>query len=60
MVNLTAANGNPIQAMSLELTLQARSPAAVLTGNLDAEVQPAPAAVKHRIATDLVAILSRK
>ena len=31
MINLTAADGNPIQAMDLGLTLQARSLAAVVT-----------------------------
>lgn len=60
MINLTAANGNPIQAMDLGLTLQARSLAAVVTRNLPAEVQPVPADVEHRIATDLVAVLSGK
>lgn len=60
MVNLTAADGNPIQAMDLGLTLQTRSLAAVVTGNLPAEVQPVPADVEHRVATDLVSILSGK
>lgn len=59
MINLTAAGGNPIQAMDLGLTLQARSLAAVVTENLDAVVQPVPTDVEQRIATDLVALLSR-
>lgn len=58
MLNLTAANGNSIQAMDLGLTLQVRSLAAVAAGGLAAEVQPVPAPVEHRIATDLVARLS--
>lgn len=57
MLNLTAANGNSIQAMDLGLTLQVRSLAAVAAGGLAAEVQPVPAPVEHRIATDLVARL---
>ncbi|WP_290056964.1 adenosylhomocysteinase [Amycolatopsis solani] len=57
MLNLTAANGNSIQAMDLGLTLQVRSLAAV-AGGLAPGVQPVPAAVEHRIATDLVARLS--
>ncbi|WP_432847835.1 adenosylhomocysteinase [Amycolatopsis sp. CA-161197] len=57
MLNLTAANGNSIQAMDLGLTLQARSLAAVAAGGLADEVQPVPADVEHRIATDLVAAL---
>ncbi|WP_410574395.1 adenosylhomocysteinase [Amycolatopsis sp. cmx-4-61] len=58
MLNLTAANGNSIQAMDLGLTLQVRSLAAVCTGSLSAGVQPVPAAVEQRIATDLVRQLS--
>lgn len=58
MLNLTAANGNSIQAMDLGLTLQVRSLAAVAAGGLAAEVQPVPAPVEHRIATDLVAALA--
>jgi len=59
MINLTAANGNPIQAMDLGLTLQVRSLAAVCAGGLAAGVQAVPADIEHRIATDLVALLSR-
>ncbi|MFJ7219316.1 adenosylhomocysteinase [Amycolatopsis sp. NPDC098790] len=58
MLNLTAANGNSIQAMDLGLTLQVRSLAAVAAGGLAAGVQPVPAPVEHRIATDLVAALA--
>lgn len=54
MLNLTAANGNSIQAMDLGLTLQVRSLAAVCAGGLAPVVQPVPAAVERRIATDLV------
>ncbi|MGK3206272.1 adenosylhomocysteinase [Amycolatopsis sp. MEPSY49] len=58
MLNLTAANGNSIQAMDLGLTLQVRSLAAVAAGGLVDGVQPVPAPVEHRIATDLVAALA--
>ncbi|WP_410626053.1 adenosylhomocysteinase [Amycolatopsis sp. cmx-8-4] len=54
MLNLTAADGNSIQAMDLGLTLQVRSLAAVCAGGLAPVVQPVPAAVERRIATDLV------
>ncbi|WP_328604433.1 adenosylhomocysteinase [Amycolatopsis sp. NBC_00345] len=57
MLNLTAANGNSIQAMDLGLTLQARCLAAVAAGGLAPTVQPVPATVEHRIATDLVELL---
>ncbi|PTL71909.1 adenosylhomocysteinase [Rathayibacter caricis DSM 15933] len=60
MINLTAASGNPIQAMDLGLTLQVRSHAAVITDPLDAVVQPVPPKVEHRIATDLVALLTSR
>ncbi len=59
MLNLTAANGNPIQAMDLGLTLQARSLAAVCVGGLEAGVQAVPGDIEHRIATDLVRLLSK-
>ncbi|MFH8614567.1 adenosylhomocysteinase [Streptomyces sp. NPDC017979] len=58
MLNLTAANGNPIQAMDLGLTLQARSLAAVVTGDLDPGVQSVPTHIEQRIAADLVDQLS--
>ncbi|SEO68287.1 adenosylhomocysteinase [Amycolatopsis saalfeldensis] len=57
MLNLTAANGNSIQAMDLGLTLQARCLGAVASGVLAPVVQSVPATVEHRIATDLVALL---
>jgi adenosylhomocysteinase len=57
MLNLTAANGNSIQAMDLGLTLQVRSLAAVAAGGLATGVQPVPGPVERRIATDLVARL---
>ncbi|MGW7428866.1 adenosylhomocysteinase [Streptomyces sp. NPDC054861] len=58
MINLTAAKGNPIQAMDLGLTLQARSLAAVATLPLTPGVQPIPADVDHEIATDLLGHLT--
>jgi adenosylhomocysteinase len=58
MINLTAASGNPIEAMDLGLTLQARSLAAVAEGGLPAHVQSVPDAVERRIAEDLVGLLS--
>jgi adenosylhomocysteinase len=58
MINLTAAGGNPIEAMDLGLTLQARSLAAVASGGIPALVQPVPDDVERRIAEDLVALLS--
>ncbi|SEF20304.1 adenosylhomocysteinase [Amycolatopsis pretoriensis] len=58
MLNLTAANGNSIQAMDLGLTLQVRSLAAVAAGGLASGVQSVPAPVEYRTATDLVAELA--
>lgn len=58
MINLTAAAGNPIQAMDLGLTLQARSLHAVVAAGLRPEVQAVPADVESRVAGDLVALLS--
>ncbi|MFF3460677.1 adenosylhomocysteinase [Streptomyces sp. NPDC002730] len=60
MLNLTAANGNPIQAMDLGLTLQVRSLAAVCTDGLAPEVQSVPACIEQRIASDLVDLLNRR
>lgn len=60
MLNLTAANGNSIQAMDLGLTLQARSLGAVCAGGLAPGVQPVPADVENRIATDLVELLTAR
>ncbi|WP_327743206.1 adenosylhomocysteinase [Streptomyces europaeiscabiei] len=62
MINLTAARGNPIEAMDLGLTLQARSLAAIAAGHdssLASGVQAVPAPVDRQIAADLVATLSR-
>ncbi|MEU9349414.1 adenosylhomocysteinase [Streptomyces sp. NPDC048278] len=61
MINLTAAKGNPIQAMDLGLTLQACSLAAITTGHdqpLATGVQAVPAPIDRRVATDLVDVLS--
>jgi adenosylhomocysteinase len=62
MINLTAAKGNPIQAMDLGLTLQARSLAAIAVGHdktLAAGVQAVPEPIDRQIASDLVHALSR-
>jgi adenosylhomocysteinase len=61
MINLTAAKGNPIQAMDLGLTLQARSLAALTdrVGNdLSPGAQPVPAAIDRQVASGLVELLS--
>ncbi|MEU4096186.1 hypothetical protein [Streptomyces sp. NPDC026673] len=61
MINLTAAKGNPIQAMDLGLTLQARSLAALAAAaenRLVPGVQAVPAPIDRQVATDLVALLS--
>ncbi|MFE0629436.1 adenosylhomocysteinase [Streptomyces sp. NPDC058864] len=61
MINLTAAKGNPIQAMDLGLTLQARSLAALAAAaenRLIPGVQAVPAPIDRQVATDLVALLS--
>lgn len=61
MINLTAAKGNPIQAMDLGLTLQARSLAALTAAaehRLVPGVQAVPAPIDRQVATDLVALLS--
>ncbi|WP_432188130.1 adenosylhomocysteinase [Streptomyces sp. Tue6028] len=62
MINLTAAKGNPIQAMDLGLTLQARSLAAIATDHdqqLATGAQAVPASIDRQIAADLVHTLSR-
>jgi adenosylhomocysteinase len=59
MINLTAALGNPIQAMDLGLTLQARSLAAVATMRLAPGLQPVPPAADREIAADMVGVLTR-
>ncbi|MFI2302996.1 hypothetical protein ACH5AL_29775 [Actinacidiphila glaucinigra] len=61
MINLTAAKGNPIQAMDLGLTLQARSLAALTAAaenRLAPGVQAVPAPIDRQVATDLVGLLS--
>jgi adenosylhomocysteinase len=61
MINLTAAKGNPIQAMDLGLTLQARSLAALATTTdqpLSPGVQAVPELIDRSVATDLVSMLS--
>jgi adenosylhomocysteinase len=59
MINLTAAGGNPIEAMDLGLTLQVRSLAAVAGTHLPNGAQPIPADIERDIAADLVRLLSR-
>lgn len=59
MINLTAALGNPIQAMDLGLVLQARSLAAIARGEVATPgAQPVPDAIDRRLASDLVSRLS--
>lgn len=55
MINLAAALGNPIEAMDLGLTLQARSLAAVATGALGPGVQSVPADVDRAVAAAFLA-----
>ncbi len=50
MVNLVAGLGNPIEAMDLGLTLQARSLAAVARGEVERGVHPVPDAVDRSVA----------
>lgn len=60
MVNLTAAGGNPIQAMDLGLSLQARSLAAIARREVPWNgAGPVPDAVDHALATALVGLLGR-
>lgn len=54
MINLVAGLGNPIEAMDLGLTLQARSLAAVASGGLAAGVQPVPADLDRAVARAFV------
>lgn len=61
MINLTAAKGNPIQAMDLGLTLQARSLAAIAAGSnasLANGTQAVPESIDREIAADLVDVLT--
>ncbi|AKU18228.1 adenosylhomocysteinase [Luteipulveratus mongoliensis] len=54
MLNLVAAIGNPIEAMDLGFTLQARSLAAVAAGGLEPGVQPVPSELDRSIARAFV------
>ncbi|GGT02282.1 adenosylhomocysteinase [Streptomyces chromofuscus] len=61
MINLTAAKGNPIQAMDLGLTLQARSLAAISTDDrlsLVHGAQAVPEPIDRQVAADLVKALT--
>lgn len=59
MINLTAAGGNPIQAMDLGLALQARSLAAIAAGDARfTGAEPVPAAIDRALAEALVALLA--
>lgn len=55
MVNLVAGLGNPIEAMDLGLTLQARSLAAVAQGLAESGVHGVPDDVDRRVARDFLA-----
>ncbi len=55
MINLVAGLGNPVEAMDLGLTLQARSLAAVAAGGLADGVQPVPADLDRAVAEAFVA-----
>jgi len=58
MINLTAAGGNPIQAMDLGLTLQARSLSAIATGRVAQAIQPVPEDIDRAVATRLAELLT--
>ncbi|WP_129337898.1 NAD(P)-dependent oxidoreductase [Cellulomonas endophytica] len=61
MVNLTAAGGNPVQAMDLGLSLQARSLAHVARGDAAGPgARPVPASVDRVLAAGLVELLTRE
>ena len=60
MINLTAASGNPIQAMDLGLSLQARSLAAIARREvLWNGAGPVPDDIDRSLATSLVALLGK-
>ncbi|TWX38288.1 adenosylhomocysteinase [Frigoribacterium sp. ACAM 257] len=60
MINLTAAGGNPIQAMDLGLSLQARSLAAIARGDVPwTGAGAVPDDIDRSLATALVAMLGR-
>lgn len=56
MVNLVAGLGNPIEAMDLGLTLQARSLAAVAQGRAENGVHGVPEDIDRRVARDFLAV----
>jgi len=59
MINLTAALGNPIQAMDLGLALQARSLASIATGGTTTPgAQAVPESIDRVLAEGLVRLLS--
>lgn len=60
MINLTAAGGNPIQAMDLGLALQARSLAAIAGGDVADGVDAVPSRIDRVLAEGLVRLLSRR
>ena len=58
MINLTAARGNPIEAMDLGLSLQAASLAAIALGDAAFQgVEPVPSDINDSLAAALVDIL---
>lgn len=58
MINLTAAGGNPIQAMDLGLSLQARSLAAIARREVPWNgAGPVPERIDHALASALVGLL---
>ncbi|NEA35804.1 adenosylhomocysteinase [Streptomyces sp. SID13031] len=57
MINLVSAGGNPIEAMDLGLTLQARSLALVATGRAAPGVQAVPLDLDREIAETFAATL---
>ncbi|GAA0963590.1 hypothetical protein GCM10009554_83200 [Kribbella koreensis] len=59
MINLVSAGGNPIEAMDLGLTLQARSLALVATGAALPGVQAVPQELDREIAGTFAATLER-
>ncbi|MFJ3403820.1 adenosylhomocysteinase [Promicromonospora sp. NPDC090134] len=60
MLNLTAASGNPIQAMDLGFSLQARSLAMIAAGAVGPGVSAVPEPVDRVLATSLVRVLSER
>jgi adenosylhomocysteinase len=59
MLNLVAGLGNPIEAMDLGLTLQARSLAAIATGDVPAGIHPVPADIDRQVARDFLTARTR-